>query len=284
MGGQQRGGELRDRDRTYASCRLGFLAQERPILELNQLLGHSDLSILQVDLAAAKTHQLAPTHTRIDGDVDQRPISLAVRFGESDHLVPVEESFPASGHEVDRLARTGSSGSSASGQRPAACGEGFGSGDEPTTGRCRRRSRRSTSFRSRRPATGQVGMDRIAAARTCRSRADRSPAWSARVAGTAIGTLWPRPRAACQRCGDRPRSLPRRERARSRGFPGFLVVNDGQCRSQRKQPLTWQCTTSEVERRRWESNPCTGLCRLATESALYLVRGHELTSETAVEG
>src|SRR3954454_14638141 len=49
--------------------------------------------------------------------------------------------------------------------------------------------------------------------------------------------------------------------ARSRGFPGFLEVSDGHCRSQRKEPLTWHYTTSEVERRRWESNPCTGLCR-----------------------
>ncbi len=49
--------------------------------------------------------------------------------------------------------------------------------------------------------------------------------------------------------------------ARSRGFQGFLAVTRGHCRSQRKEPLTWHNTTSEVERRRWESNPCTGLCR-----------------------
>ena len=69
--------------------------------------------------------------------------------------------------------------------------------------------------------------------------------------------------------------------ARSRGFPGFLEVNDGQCRSQRKEPLTWYFTTSEVERRRWESNPCTGLCRPLPEPLGHVaVSGHAAATRT----
>ena len=202
-------GEIRcviydDLDRTHARSRLRFLPQERPVLELNHLLGDADLPIPEVYFAASQTHQLAPTHTSIDRDVDQCPVSLVVRFGESDHLVPVEERPPVSGHAAGRRGRTGWSGSSASERRPATCGEGSGSGDEPTMARCQPRSRRSTSSRSHRPATGQAGMHRIAAARTCRGRADRSPVSWARAADTATETPRPRPRAACQRFEDRP--------------------------------------------------------------------------------
>ena len=37
-------------------------------------------------------------------------------------------------------------------------------------------------------------------------------------------------------------------------------------------------------RRRWESNPCIGLCRLTTDRASCLLRGYELRAETAAEG
>ena len=43
-----------------------------------------------------------------------------------------------------------------------------------------------------------------------------------------------------------------------------------------EKPLTWYNNTSEVERRRWESNPCTGLCRPLPEPLGHVaVSGHD---------
>ena len=273
---------------------------------------------LRSTLAAPQSHQLAPSHTGVDGDVDQCSIALVVGLGETDHFVPVEERHLTlrDAWRIDALARVGQDLLLLHGDLEHAA-KGAVVAMNGRRRDVRRRSRRSASSRSRRPAVDRVGTRRSAAARTCRDRGGRSPASSVTTDGrasrnssaqTANGvsalrgsTHRPRTRSAsisrrnrsasALRANVRDCTLPSGSANRARYFPrcfsmcaigtsedgargergvrgvdngGYqwlLVVTNGHCRSQRKEPLTWDFTRSEAERRRWESNPCTGLCR-----------------------
>ena len=55
-------------------------------------------------------------------------------------------------------------------------------------------------------------------------------------------------------------------------------------RRRRKEPLTRLDTWSGAARRRWKSNPCTGLCSLDTTGESSLVRGHFPGGEARMRG
>ena len=82
-----------------------------------------------------------------------------------------------------------------------------------------------------------------------------------------------RPRIMPQQC--HPANATRQVRERSRNA-GTEMGAYGPPRAQRCEPphQNW--------RRRWESNPCTGLCRLVTLMASCLLKGHDSRSESAV--
>ncbi len=68
------------------------------VVEANQLIGHAHLVAAQVEPRLAKTDQLAPAHSAVDGEVDECPGSRSMRFREVDGLAPSEEDHLSGGN------------------------------------------------------------------------------------------------------------------------------------------------------------------------------------------